>query len=491
SLSGWSGQGYKACPTCNKDTLYVRVLGKTTYVGHRRFLKKPHKWRRSLEFNGETKDGDPLREFDRDQIQAQLSRLPTCLKSHDCHITMQRLLPYGLQQYLPDTSKVVDILCNLELIYPLAFFDIMIHLVIYLPLEALEGGPIRPYWMYPFKRFTKKLKNYVRNKAKPKGSIAEGYVAEEALTFSSHYFRDVTTKFNRPDRNVDPLPPTCQFQVFRSVCKLIGLWSVIRFDDQELKKVICLNDLDFVTLHIDGQLTDVDAPPDIIDVDKDDDIIDDENALLHDLANSNDENLVNVDDDDDVDGVADALPFLAPGPGRAEGGGPGKDWDWDAQIAFWNDPKNLARCAQNRKNRAKSTVEEMLRLQGLGSNTETGVPYTEDEIMAIVRKGKQRGHLPGVGRVLPGQGTDLLSPLPPPPRCTHNSDVVKLKKSNKLLTKQVNIIMKLFRSDDKMSQMLTQLQSQPKFGSGSGSGPCGDDEPGDDDSGEDEEDADS
>nr|GFB90371.1 hypothetical protein [Tanacetum cinerariifolium] len=50
----------------------------------------------------------------------------------------------------------------------------------------------------------KKLKGYVRNKAKTEGSIAEGYVAEEALTFSSHYFRDVTTKFNRPDRNVDP-----------------------------------------------------------------------------------------------------------------------------------------------------------------------------------------------------------------------------------------------------------------------------------------------
>ncbi|GKA83880.1 hypothetical protein Tco_0805475 [Tanacetum coccineum] len=32
--------------------------------------------------------------------------------------------------------------------------------------------------------------------------------------------------------------------------------------------------------------------------------------------------------------------------------------------------------------------DEMLRLQGLGSNTETGVPYTEDEIMAIVRWGK-------------------------------------------------------------------------------------------------------
>ncbi|GJS72661.1 zinc finger, PHD-type containing protein [Tanacetum coccineum] len=80
SLSGWSGQGYKACPTCNEDTPSVRVLGKTAYVGHRRFLKKPHKWRRSLEFNGEIEDGDPPRKFDRDQIQAQLARLPTRVK---------------------------------------------------------------------------------------------------------------------------------------------------------------------------------------------------------------------------------------------------------------------------------------------------------------------------------------------------------------------------------------------------------------------------
>ncbi|GKF60387.1 hypothetical protein Tco_0177173, partial [Tanacetum coccineum] len=111
-------------------------------------------------------------------------------------------------EMLKAQSKVVDILCNLDLIYPPGFFDIMIHLVIHLPLEALERGPIRPRWMYPFERFMKKLKNYVRNKVKPEGSIAEGYVAEEALTFNSHYFRDVTTKFNRPDCNVDCPPPT-------------------------------------------------------------------------------------------------------------------------------------------------------------------------------------------------------------------------------------------------------------------------------------------
>ncbi|GKA21517.1 hypothetical protein Tco_0701506 [Tanacetum coccineum] len=135
----------------------------------------------------------------------------------------------------------------------------------------------------------------------------------------------------------------------------------------------------------------------------------------------------------------------------------------------------------------KALYDEMLRLQGLGSNTPTGVPYTEDEIMAIVRGGKQRGHIPGVGRVFPGQGTVI----PPPSQSTHSADIARLKKREKRLTKQVNMFMRLFRSDDKFSQMLNQLESQPEYGGGSGSGGCGDDEPGDDeDGGEDEEDED-
>nr|GFB73339.1 hypothetical protein [Tanacetum cinerariifolium] len=99
----------------------------------------------------------------------------------------------------------------------------------------------------------------------------------------------------------------------------------------------------------------------------------------------------------------------------------------------------------------------MLRLQGLGSNTSTGVPYTEDEIMAIVRGGKQRGYIPSVGRVLPGQRTVF----PPSSQGTHLADIDRLKKHEKLLTKQVNMFM-------------------------SGSGGCGDDEDGSED--EEEED---
>ncbi|GKC02340.1 hypothetical protein Tco_0993950, partial [Tanacetum coccineum] len=75
--------------------------------------------------------------------------------------------------------------------------------------------------------------------------------------------------------------------------------DVIHFDNSsDLPLSTSLNDLNNATLHIDGQSTEVDAPPDIIDlVDQDDDITDDEDALPHDLADSDDEDLINVDDD--------------------------------------------------------------------------------------------------------------------------------------------------------------------------------------------------
>ena len=69
------------------------------------------------------------------------------------------------------------------------------------------------YWFYINKirlqynlnisRFLHKLRGYVRNKTCPQGSIAEGYLADECLTFYSHYLHGVETKFNRQERNYD------------------------------------------------------------------------------------------------------------------------------------------------------------------------------------------------------------------------------------------------------------------------------------------------
>nr|XP_043627820.1 uncharacterized protein LOC122599381 [Erigeron canadensis] len=353
SLSGWSGQGYMACPTCNVDTPSTRVKGKTAYVGHRIFLPTNHRWRNNKNFDGKVEKREPPKRKTNAEILEEVNNLPVrpsgklagrkrkrdpnvefnwskrsiffeleywsslqlkhnldvmhieknvcesllntllmhkekskdtdkarrvleewgirpelwlvdkgngkflkphpkysfsnddrtlfCqfikgvklpdsfgsnfknkvidndskiagLKSHDHHIMMQRLLPTGVRAYLDSDistpiielcyffkqlcartlmvsdmekakEKLIQILCHFELIFPPSFFDIMINLVMHLPEEAIQGGTVYMRWMYPFERYMKKLKNYVRNKARPEGSIVEGYVADEAATF--------------------------------------------------------------------------------------------------------------------------------------------------------------------------------------------------------------------------------------------------------------------------------------------------------------------
>ncbi|GKB75756.1 hypothetical protein Tco_0942651, partial [Tanacetum coccineum] len=97
--------------------------------------------------------------------------------------------------------------------------------------------------------------------------------------------------------------------------------------------------------------------------------------------------------------------------------------------------------------------------------------------MAMVRRGKQRGHILGVGRVLARQDRSIISINEP--RCTHtDADVNEVKEENKKLRKEINMLMTVVRSNDRMSQLLTQLQLQHEVGGGSDSGVVEDDEPG-------------
>ncbi|TYK04284.1 Transposon, En/Spm-like protein [Cucumis melo var. makuwa] len=118
------------------------------------------------------------------------------LKSHDCHVLLQRLLSIGIRPYLHKMQDdIVLILCKLEKIFPPAFFDVMVHLVVHLPWEARIVGPVGYSWTYPIER----------NKARPEGSIAKAYVINESLNFCSMYLRDIETRFNRGDRNNDDI----------------------------------------------------------------------------------------------------------------------------------------------------------------------------------------------------------------------------------------------------------------------------------------------
>jgi hypothetical protein len=57
--------------------------------------------------------------------------------------------------------------------------------------------------MYSVRRRLCTSKHSMRNQARPEGSIAEAYVANEALTFCSRYFAtdDVARQLNQVGRN--------------------------------------------------------------------------------------------------------------------------------------------------------------------------------------------------------------------------------------------------------------------------------------------------
>nr|XP_016457723.1 PREDICTED: uncharacterized protein LOC107781523 isoform X1 [Nicotiana tabacum] len=148
-------------------------------------------------------------------------------KSHDAHFIMHYLLQVAVIKVLPKNvslalirmgnyfrtlcskvirqsdldkmrSEIIEISCDLETIFPPTFFDIMTHLPIHLVNEIKLGGPTHLRWMYPLERNLCKYKAFVRNRAHPEASIAEGFLAEECLNFCSRYLHDgVKTRFSR------------------------------------------------------------------------------------------------------------------------------------------------------------------------------------------------------------------------------------------------------------------------------------------------------
>nr|GEV43214.1 hypothetical protein [Tanacetum cinerariifolium] len=279
--------------------------------------------------------------------------------------------------------------------------------------------------------------------------------------------------------------------------------------------VKCLKDLNSVTLNIDGQSTDVEAPPDIIDVDEDGDFIDDEDGVPHNLADYNDEFLANDDDADTWEAEnptgeavqpTDSVAQNQEGHRTACGQGLRRQQvilkekhrflDPIGRVMWQASNPDLLRTSSKHsgirrlticlilstlperfkmlktRQRARSSAsrdpdhllsfkisrwrasrpEEMIWLRDIGANTPMGVPYTEDQIMAMVRKGKKCAHILGVGRVLEGQGRDAISINESWGAYTYTG-VVEVKEDNKRLRKELDMLRTVVRSDDWMSQL--------------------------------------
>ncbi len=148
------------------------------------------------------------------------------LKTHDFHILLQQVIPLCLRNvgnpkvvgaimrvsrlFRNICAKVVDVdqkvvmledvaetICCLEKELPPSVFVIMMHLPIHLVEELFICGPVHTRWMYPFERYMKGLKGFVKNKAKPEGSMANGYLREESIGFLNEYLSEYTPTTKR------------------------------------------------------------------------------------------------------------------------------------------------------------------------------------------------------------------------------------------------------------------------------------------------------
>ncbi|KAH1122091.1 hypothetical protein J1N35_005251 [Gossypium stocksii] len=109
----------------------------------------------------------------------------------------------------------------------------MVHLLIHLLHEAILSGPIFYRCMYPIKRFLCKLKSYCRNKRYTEGSIAEGYLEEECMTFCSRYLEDVEKRLNRPSKNAGLTDHNlAKNYLFQSYGEPIGKVEITELEDR-------------------------------------------------------------------------------------------------------------------------------------------------------------------------------------------------------------------------------------------------------------------
>ena len=89
-------------------------------------------------------------------------------------------------------QEIVEIVCMFDLT---RFMDLQVHLLIHLVDEVELVGVVSCRWMFFLERYMKKLKGFVRQREKPKGSMAEGYISYESFYYTNYYIKHIN---NRP-----------------------------------------------------------------------------------------------------------------------------------------------------------------------------------------------------------------------------------------------------------------------------------------------------
>ena len=92
----------------------------------------------------------------------------------------------SIQEY---KQKSLELLCRIEAAFPASFMDIQTHLLLHLADEVQAAGTVHSRWMFYLERFMKTLKGFVRQKARPEGSMAEGWLVHETCVYVTEFMR--------------------------------------------------------------------------------------------------------------------------------------------------------------------------------------------------------------------------------------------------------------------------------------------------------------
>ncbi|XP_061343726.1 uncharacterized protein LOC133289743 [Gastrolobium bilobum] len=165
-------------------------------------------------------------------IDVDTLRVNGMLKSHDCHVLMQQLLPLAMRVALPEQvskilielcsffkqicSKVLNAtslerlqheivltLCHMEMLFPPSFFTVMVHLIVHFVDEVKLGGPVHYRWMYPIERFNRPGRvDDACNEEHPNPRVKEFFLQVGNPLGGSSYFNLTLTERLQAHRHV-------------------------------------------------------------------------------------------------------------------------------------------------------------------------------------------------------------------------------------------------------------------------------------------------
>jgi len=89
-------------------------------------------------------------------------------------------------------------MCEMQQYLPPAFFNAQEHYLIHQVEEIELCGPVSTRSMWMVERQLKSLKAFVRQRARPEGSMVEGYMVYQSMVYINQYLPKLAENMNVP-----------------------------------------------------------------------------------------------------------------------------------------------------------------------------------------------------------------------------------------------------------------------------------------------------